>query len=252
MWYKIIDMISINSLKQMASKLHLEDLSKSMNECRKDNKGGFLIPTSAKLTDTDYEHYRHLPINWSIPPVTKEDLPIEFSPQAIKTVDMFRRKTVDLPYECMIYFDYKSGNIVSCNFSDKNSPDEVNGFIYSYLLKKMNIASIHNHPPQYGSPPSGKNFEMLGLEFEEFELISSRDELWILESHDVIYSDEEINEIRNKVDSYYDLVSYEVNSELVEGYVVIDNINKKYGDFLLNYLNNYLDNIKLTRRYLNG
>ncbi len=46
----------------------------------------------------------------------------------------------------------------------------------------MNIASIHNPPNQYLSPPSGKNFEMLGLDFEEFEIISAQKELWILES----------------------------------------------------------------------
>lgn len=33
---------------------------------------------------------------------------------------------------------------------------------------------------------------MLGLDFEEFELISSKEELWILESREEIFSDEEI------------------------------------------------------------
>ena len=37
-----------------------------------------------------------------------------------------------------------------------------------------------------------------------------------------------------------------------EGYLVLDNLNEKYGNFLLGYLNNRLDNIKLTRRYLDG
>lgn len=69
-----------------------------MHECGKDTRGGFLIPASAKITDSDYAKYRHLPINWSIAPITAEDLPKEFSTQAVKTVDMFRRKTFDLPY----------------------------------------------------------------------------------------------------------------------------------------------------------
>jgi hypothetical protein len=185
-------MMSKGSLNKIVHKLHLEGLSKSMREFRRDHTGGFLIPISAKVSDTDYGRYRHLPINWSISPITEDDLPVEFSPKAVKTVDMFRRKTVDLPYECMIYFDYTSGEIVACSFSDKNSPDEVHGVIYSYLLKKMHIASIHNHPVPYGAPPSGKNFEMLGLDFEEFELISSKEELWILESREEIFSDEEI------------------------------------------------------------
>ena len=243
-------MMSKSSLNKIVHKLHLEGLFKSMRELRRDNRGGFLIPTSAKVSDTDYSKYRHLPINWSISSITEEDLPSEFSPPAVKTVDMFRRKTVDLPYECMIYFDYRSGEIVACSFSDKNSPDEVHGVIYSYLLKKMHIASIHNHPIPYGSPPSGKNFEMLGLDFEEFELISSKEELWILESREEIFSDEEIIKIRDKVETYYNSISFDTNLEFNEGYVIIDNVNRVYGDFLLDYLNNDFNNIKLTRRYL--
>ena len=162
-------MISINNIKKIVHKLHLDDLVRSMNKCRKDNTGGFLIPTSAKVSDSEYARYRYLPINWSLPPLTKEELPKEFSPHAVKTVDMFRRKTIDLSFECMLYFDYKSGNIVSCNFSDENSPDEVNGVIFKHLLKKMHIASIHNHRNQYLSPPSGKNFEMLGLDLKSLK-----------------------------------------------------------------------------------
>ena len=244
-------MISLNKLKGIVHELHLDDLAKSMNECRKDTRGGFLIPASAKVTDSEYARYRHLPIDWSLPPITKDDLPEEFSPRAVKTVDMFRRKTINLPYECMIYFDYVAGNIVSCNFSDQNSPNEVNGIVYSYLLKNMRIASIHNHPIQYCSPPSGKNFEMLGLEFEEFELISSREELWILESREQIFPDDEINKIRHIVDDYYNSIYLDISSEFKEGYEVIDEFNRQYGDFLLNYLNNDYINIKLTRRYLN-
>lgn len=210
-----------------------------------------MIPTSAKVSDTDYSKYRHLLINWSISPITKDDLPDEFSPQAVKTVDMFRRKTVDLPHECMIYFDYISGEIVACSFSDEYSFNKVQSLIYTYLIKDMAIASIHNHPLQYGPQPSSKNFEMLGLDFEEFEIISSKGELWILESRDVIFDDDEINGIRNHINEYYDSISQEVNSEFDEGFLVIDNFNKRYGDFLLAYLNNEFDNIKLTRRYLN-
>lgn len=254
MWVKtdVLFMISINNIKKIVHKLHLDDLARSINECRKDNSGGFLIPTSAKVSDSEYARYRYLPINWPLPPLTKEDLPKEFSPQAVKTVDMFRRKTIDLPFECMLYFDYKSGNIVSCNFSDTNSPNEVKGIIYPYLLKRMNIASIHNHTIQYSTPPSGKNFEMLSLEFEEFELILSKDELWILESREEVFSSQKINQIRDKIDYNYESIFSDINSEFVEGYVVIDEFNKRYGDFLLNYLNKEYNNIKLSRRYLNG
>ena len=67
---------------------------------------GFLIPATAKIMDPEYERYRHLPINWSISPLTEDGLPDEFSPLAVKTVDIFRRKTFNLPNECMLLFDY--------------------------------------------------------------------------------------------------------------------------------------------------
>ena len=91
---------------------------------------------------------------------------------------------------------------------------------------------------------------MLGLDFEEFELISSKEELWILESREEIFSDEEIIKIRDKVETYYNSISFDTNLEFNEGYVIIDNVNRVYGDFLLDYLNNDFNNIKLTRRYL--
>lgn len=148
-----------------------------------------------------------------------------------------------------IYFDIETGNVVFCNFAEEE-PNEITGDIYSTRLNGMHIASVHNHPKKFSSPPSGKNFEMLGLDFEEYELILSEKELWILESKEVIFDDEVINKIRDKVDGYYDLIFHDINSEFEEGYLLIDNINKRYGDFLLNYLNNKFDNIELDRRYL--
>ncbi len=44
----------------------------------------------------------------------------------------------------------------------------------------------------------------------------------------------------------------EVNHDFKKDYHVIDNVDMRYGNYLLNYLNNYNDNIKLTRRFLNG
>lgn len=187
-------MISKNSINDMINKLHLK-------EFLNDNSGGFLLPLEVKLKDKEFEKYRHLPIDWSVSSITSDDLPGEFSSKAVKTVDMFRRKTFNLDCECMIYFDIDSGNIVSCNFSDEGN-DNVRGIIFPNLLKDMHIASLHNHPREYFSPPSGKNFEMLGLEFEEYELILSENELWILESKEIIFNENEIDKIRKMVDFF--------------------------------------------------
>ena len=49
--------------------------------------------------------------------------------------------------------------------------NKVQGDVYPIVLKDMHIASIHNPPNQYCSPPSGKNFQMLGFDFEDFGLV---------------------------------------------------------------------------------
>ena len=91
---------------------------------------------------------------------------------------------------------------------------------------------------------------MLGLEFEEFELISSQKELWILESREKLFSDDEIEVIHKEIDEFYELLDLEINSQTSEDFIFIDTLNRVYGDFLLNYLNDEYDNIKLSRRYL--
>lgn len=228
-------MLSLNSLNKVIDKVHLSDISKSFKECLHDNKGGFLIPTSSKITDIEFQKYRYLEVNWSIPPITKDLLPAEFSPQAVKTVDMFRRKTIDLDEECMILFDYITGNIVSCNFSQE-SEEKVESVVYPKVFRNMRIASAHNHPIRYYSPPSGKNFQMLGFDFEDYELIFARNELWILESKNGILDMDEINYIREKADNLFNQCYDEVNQDFEEGYFVIDNVDDQYGSYLLNYL----------------
>ena len=221
-----------NSLNDIVNKLHLDGFIKSQKRFLKDNKGGFLIPVEVKVKDKEFARYRHLPINWSISPITKEDLPDEFSQKAVNTVDMFRRKTYDLDCECLIYFDIHTDNIVSCNFSN-NEPDEVTAVIFPCCLNGMHIASIHNHPHQYYSPPSGKNFEMLSNEFEEYELISAKNELWILESKEMIFDDEFVEKIRENANKSFKSYSNEANAELKENYRVIDNVDRDYGFYLL-------------------
>lgn len=243
-------MISANAINEILNKLHLSDLAKSMWECLQDNKGGFLIPTSAKVTDMEFQKYRHLEVNWDIPPITKEDLPEECSPQAVKTVDMFRRKTIDLNVECMILFDYITGNIVSCNFSDESGEDKVESTVYPKLFGDMHIASVHNHPIQYSSPPSGKNFQMLGFDFEDYELIFAKNELWILESKEIVLDDKTVEIIRTKANEYFDACLEKAALNFEEGYLALDNLERCYGGRLLKYINNQFVNIKLSRRYL--
>ena len=244
-------MISKNSINNIVHKLHLDEFIESHKRLLRDNRGGFLIPFEVKITDKEYERYRHLPIDWSLSSITKDDLPVEFSDKSVKTVDMFRRKTYGLDIECMIYFDIETGNIVSCNFAD-DDPGHVNGTIYPNFLKGMHIASAHNHPRKYGSPPSGKNFEMLQYDFEEFEIILSQRELWVLESKIDVFDEARVNKIRKALDEGLQAIFVEINDDYLDGYLVLDNLEREYGNFLLIYLNKGFDNIKLTRRYLDG
>ena len=119
-----------------------------------DNKGGLLMPSSLKFEDSDFMKYRHIPVNWEIKSVSEDCLPEEFSPMAVKLVDMFRRKTIDLPYEIMLIFDYKTGDLIYCFVNDDGSGDEVFGVVDEDILFGRNICIIHNHPIEYGSSPS--------------------------------------------------------------------------------------------------
>lgn len=91
---------------------------------------------------------------------------------------------------------------------------------------------------------------MLGFEFEDFELIFAKNELWILESREKVFSDEEIDIIRENANKYFDACVENVNRDFESGYLLIDNLDKCYGDRLLKYINNNFNNILLVRRFL--
>ena len=88
------------------------------NPLNLDNRGGLLIPINLKIKDRDYYKYRHLEMNPHINSLTCEDLPHEFSQKAVRLVDVFRRKTVDLDYEVMLIFDYIAAEIIYCFVND--------------------------------------------------------------------------------------------------------------------------------------
>jgi len=83
-----------------------------------DDRGAFVLPFELRLKDQEFLKYCHLDVDWDIPSISSEDLPDEFCQKSIKLVDLFRRKTVHLPYECMLFFDYKTGEIIYCFVKD--------------------------------------------------------------------------------------------------------------------------------------
>lgn len=109
--------------------------------------------------------------------IKKEDLPCEFGDDAYETVVDFIQKTRGLDYEWVVYFDYVTGDILRCASGESNNvviqfdDGEFDG---------CHVASIHNHPENVYSPPSENNFGILARGFEDYELVASINELWIL------------------------------------------------------------------------
>ena len=125
---------------------------------------------------SDFKKYDKLKIN-DVASIKIEDLPEEFGKEAFKTIDEFIKKTAYLNHEWLLYFDYKTGEILRCIEGKK---DNVELKFKDGEFEGHQVASIHNHPSDVMSPPSGKNFGILFREFEDYELIASRKELWIL------------------------------------------------------------------------
>ena len=188
------------------------------------------------LINKEFLKYCPLDVDWDIPSVSSEDLPEEFDQKAVKLVDLFRRKTANIPYECMLFFDYKTGEIIYC-FVEDNLDGKIREEINEFYFEGKNVASIYNHPKGFLSAPSGKNFQILEIENEDYELICGHDEFWILEAKGV-FDKEIVEEIRNEARNLYrDSSAY--NNDIIS---II------YGNALLKYINNKnKDNINLTK-----
>lgn len=206
------------------------------NALKIDDSGAFVLPFELRLKDQEFWKYCHLDVDWNMPSISSEDLPDEFSQKAVKLVDMFRIKTVNLSYECMLFFDYKTGEIIYCFVKD-NLGMFIFDEIYESHFEGMNVASIHNHPKGFLSAPSSNNFQILEIENEDYELICGHDEFWILEAKGV-FDKEIVEEIRNEARNLYrDSSAY--NNDI---------ISIMYGNALLKYINNKnKDNINLTK-----
>ena len=145
--------------------------------------GLFFLMVSMLNFESDFDDYQKLEIK-NVSSIRREDLPSDFSDDAFKTVDEFIRKTRDLNYEFVIYFDYVTGEILKCV---KGGKDAVSFDFEDGEFEGYQVASIHNHPEDVYSPPSGKNFGILVRNFEDYELIASVNELWILKAKEVIH-----------------------------------------------------------------
>ena len=118
---------------------------------------------------------------------------------------------------------------------------------HSNEFLKNHIASIHNHPKNAFSPPSGKNFTIFSRSFEDYELVVGRDGLWILKAKGVFKN--LISEVREASEVFYIMVVVHCESSHGDGGEIDKCNDRLYGDMLLKYINDKnINDIKLIRR----
>ena len=182
--------------------------------------------------ENDFKNYRNLKIKF-VKSIKQSDLPQDFSDKSFEVVDEFIRKTVDINYEILLYFDYITGEILKCKIGEKN---RIKLDFEENELKKHQIASIHNHPKSVYSPPSPQNFSIFKRKFEDYELIAGEDGLWILEGK---LKNEKIYLELKMISKYLFDLALTYSKTKSENIQEIENIcDKEYGKLLLNYINN--------------
>ena len=179
-----------------------------------------------------------------MPSIRRSDLPNEFTDDSFKTVDEFIRKTANLNFECVIYFDYITGEVLKCAIGKL---DEVILNFDRDEFRGKHIASIHNHPPSVFSPPSAKNFGILMRNFEDFELIASKNELWIFKSKCVdekLMLEFNVASIELFNSAWQQANTLDLNENLTDDYC-----DFLYGMFISKYINDKnINDIQLTKK----
>ena len=196
--------------------------------------------------ENDFKNYRNLKIKF-VKSIKQSDLPQDFSDKAFEVVDEVIRKTVDINYEILLYFDYITGEIIKCKIGEKN---RIKLDFEENELKKHQIASIHNHPKSVYSPPSPQNFSIFKRKFEDYELIAGEDGLWILKGK---LKNEKIYLELKMISKYLFDLALTYSKTKSENIQEIENIcDKEYGKLLLNYINNKnINEIQLTKKEYN-
>ncbi len=195
------------------------------------------------VTDNDLEKYLKLETS-NAASVKKSDLPSEFSDEAFKVVNEFIKKTIDLDYEILIFFDYNSGEILQCKIGKIN---KVKIELKENKFKGHNVASIHNHHKSVYTPPSPQNFSILQRNFEDYELIAGWNGLWILKGK--VKDDKLYFELKIISKSLFNL-AFNYSKTKSENIQEIEDIcDEKYGYLLSTYINNKnINKIQLTKK----
>lgn len=231
MRYMIFLMIEFLSLS-----LSLE----SVKVCLSDQRGGLILPIGGMIIqDKDWIKYKSLKKDNGLKSINPMDLPNDFCQEACILVDEFRRKTVNEKVEWMLYFDYRTGEIVYCWQGEE-------GKCISEIDRKhfvgKNIATIHNHTQKYYSFPSPDNFDILENDFEDYEIITSVNAFWTVEFKGSI-----TKKLREKfqldLSIEFERLENEIKSHYVDMLMVRQMSEMLFSEYLLNYIEKSIENI---------
>ncbi|AMD17189.1 hypothetical protein TL18_03620 [Methanobrevibacter sp. YE315] len=214
----------------------------SFNEFLNDDGGGLVLPISGNaIDDEDWIEYKKLKVDESVKSINPKDLPSDFCDGACRLVDEFRRKTVNEDVEWLIYFDYRTGDVIYCW---KGKMGESGGDLDIIQLNDRNLASVHNHTEGYYSVPSPENFDILENEFEDYEVITSKNSFWTVEFKGGI--DKELRE-NFQLNLSIELDKIEKETKLQYGGVVMvrDMIECIFSDYLLTSIEKSIGGIPL-------
>lgn len=202
-----------------------------------------------KNSETDFEKYKKLKIN-EVPSIKKSDLPNDFSDKAFDIVDEFIKKTIDVDYEILIYFDYTTGQILDCKIGTKTN---VKLKLEEKEFKGKHVASIHNHTKKMYTPPSDKNFGIFLRKWEDYELIAGTNGLWILKGK---LKDEKLTfELKIISNLLFKIALYDSKSNNNQKNIktIEDECDKTYGKLLSNYINDKnINEIQLMKKEFNN
>lgn len=173
-----------------------------------------------------------------------KDLPYEFSKEALITINEFIKKTDGLNREFVIHFDYITGEIINCASGILN---HVEFDIDDEDIRGKHVASIHNHPMEVLSPPSGKNFKILKREYEDYELIAGFEYFWILKAKGL--HEDLIGEMNDASDTAFLSSFLHCTARYNDDEVFNRMQDLRYGSELSKYINDKnIKDIQLTRR----
>ena len=230
MVYLIIDFLS--------SALSLE----GVKACLADQRGGLILPIEGiPIEDKDWIKYKSLKKDKSLKSINPMDLPSDFCQKACDLVNEFRKKTVNVKEEWMLYFDYMTGEVIYCW---QGKIGKSGGDFNRKNFEGRHIASMHSHPTGFYSFPSPENFDILENDFEDYEIITSINAIWIVEfkgSVDkTVRRDFQINLVID-----FNKIENDIKLMYNNKFVVRLMIENAVSSYLLNCVDKTVENIKL-------